>query len=343
METKLKNKYSFTNAFNQIRHEFSKENRKLAIKRYLMIIFGTALLSIGTSFFLIPANIVSGGSTGIGIVVAAITKLDVNNIITALQVFFFILGYILLGADFTIKTLISTVLYPCFLYLFTFIYNKCPMFQMSYLNSDNSINLVTTLIAGVAGGAFVGLAVGFTLSGGGSTGGIDCVPIFIAKILKIRPSIMTFLVDFLVIVSSLFINDFTLLLIGVFSAYIAAQVISKTHISSYNTYVGYIVSSNWEIINQSINEKLKRGTTLFDCEGGYTNEKRKTIQVVLTYDELSQLEKIVYDVDKRAFLTVLSATQVIGLGFGKESDKVIKSTNEVSLDNDKINNDDKGE
>lgn len=342
METKIRNKYSFINAFTQIKKEFKKGNRLMCIKRYAMIVIGTVFLSIASAFFLVPANIVSGGSTGIGIIIAALTGYNVNNIITILQVFFFILGYILLGADFTIKTLISTVLYPCFLYLFTFVYNKCPILQISYVD-NGTVNVVNTLIAGVAGGAFIGLAVGFTLTGGGSTGGIDCVPIFIAKQLKIRPSIMTFTVDFLVILSSLFINDFILLLIGVFSSYIAAQIISKVHISSYNTYVGYIVSSKWEDINQIINEKLKRGTTLFDCEGGYTNERRKTIQVVFTYDEYAQLEKIIYDIDKRAFLTVLSATQVIGLGFGKEADKIVKNKDESNIDNDKINIDNKGE
>ncbi len=332
------NIYSFKHVINQTKHEFKKGNITSVLYRYLLIVLGSAILAIASSFFLIPGNIVSGGVSGIGIVLSSLCGWNATNVITVLQIIFFILGYILLGADFTFKTLLSTILYPCFLYLFTFVYNSTPIFHMEFIDANGISNTTNILISGLAGGGLVGIAIGLTFSGGGSTGGIDCVPLFLAKILKIKPSIMTFSVDCLVIFSGLFINGMTELLIGIFSAFIAALALDKTYISSSKTYMANIISSKWELINKAINEELLRGTTIFDCEGGYTHIKRKMIQVAFSYDEYMDLQKIIYNIDKDAFLTVTNATQITGMGFNKIPKKLTRQLNKNNT-----NKEEKGE
>lgn len=329
------NIYSFKHVVNQTKQEFKKGNIGSVLYRYFLIVLGSAILAIASAFFLVPGNIVSGGVSGIGIVISTLFNLNATNVITILQVIFFILGYLLLGADFTFKTLLSTVLYPCFLYLFTFVHNSIPLFQLEFVDANGVSNITNMLIGGLAGGGLVGIAVGLTFSGGGSTGGIDCLPLFCAKLLKIKPSIMTFTFDCLVIFSGLFIHGMTELLIDIFSAFIAALAVDKTYISSSKTYMANIISSKWELINKAINEELLRGTTLFDCEGGYTHIQRKMIQVAFSYDEYLDLQKIIYNIDKDAFLTVTNASSITGMGFNKIPKKLTRQINKNNKDNKK--------
>lgn len=314
---RIKQKYSFLHAFKNIKDEFVLGDRKRVIFNYLKVILGGIILAFSITFFLAPANVVSGGVSGLGIILASEFKLDVNIVITSLEWSFFVIGYILLGADFTIKTLLSTLIYPIFLFIFTFVRNSVPLLVVDVSDKTG------VLISGLIGGGLVGVAVGVTFSGGGSTGGVDCLGLFLAKTFKIKTAIMTFIVDATIIVSNLFVGGIDNVLIGIIGALFTAFVLDKVYISSSKSYVAYIVSNNYLEINKSINVKLNRGTTLIDCIGGYTNKKKKMIQVAFSYDEYASLQKLVFSIDKYAFMTIMNASEVKGSGFSKEKIKYI--------------------
>ena len=104
MENSWKDKYSFIKAFKEVKKDFYKGNVTKVLYRYLLVIIGSIILAFATSFFLVPANIVSGGVSSLGLIIGKLTNLDVNMLITIFQWGLFVLGYFLLGAEFTIKT-----------------------------------------------------------------------------------------------------------------------------------------------------------------------------------------------------------------------------------------------
>lgn len=318
MENSWKDKYSFIKAFKEVKKDFYKGNVTKVLYRYLLVIIGSIILAFATSFFLVPANIVSGGVSSLGLIIGKLTNLDINMLITIFQWGLFVLGYFLLGAEFTIKTLISTVIYPPFLYIFSSLYEKVPNFIIDYVN-NGVINASLVLLAGIIGGGLQGLAIGLTFSGGGSTGGIDCIPLFISEKLHISASIVTFIVDLTIIVSNFFVNTWIEVLIGILSSFICVFIMDKTYIASSKTFIAFIVSSKWEEINSSINESLERGTTLLNCYGGYTLQEKTMIQVVFSYNEYEEIQKLVYRIDPNAFLTISNASLVTGYGFRKIS------------------------
>jgi len=314
---KLIAKYSFINVFKGIKKDFYKGNRLHVCLNYLKILIGAMTLAITMCFFFIPASIVSGGASGLSIVIANHFNLDTNLVITILEWVFFFLGYILLGAEFTMKTLLSTIFYPIFLYLFTLLRDNYQELQIQ--TTENGI-----LVAGLIGGLLMGFSIGITFNGGGSTGGVDCIGIFISKIFNIKTSYITFAVDFVIILLNFFISGLNQTLIGIICAILTATMLDKVYISSSKSYIAFIVSNKYEIINQQINKDLDRGTTLIECEGGYTLNKKKMIQVAFSYDEYDNLKKIVFRNDKSAFMTVTNAAEITGSGFKRLPYKIKK-------------------
>ena len=111
--------------------EFIEPKKSELFKSITWIVIGNLLLALGASLFLVPGEIVTGGTSGIAIIIQQFYNMatgndlnsiiDINHIITISTVFFFILGYFLLGFGFTLKTLISTIIYPLGIYLFDFL------------------------------------------------------------------------------------------------------------------------------------------------------------------------------------------------------------------------------
>lgn len=319
---KMSDKFNLKLAFNQIKDDFLPQNRRRTIWRYFLILLGSLILACGTSFFLIPYNIVSGGVSGLGIIFQQAFSLNAegtNTVITILQLFFFVLGYFLLGAPFTLKTLVSSIMYPAFLFLCNFILENTNGFL--YLGPEEDIAI--QVIAGVAGGALVGLGVGLTFCGGGSTGGVDCLGIYLAKKLKVRTGIMTFTVDFIIILSDLFVSDEKILsmLIGVFAAVITSVVLDRTYISN-RSYMALIISTKWRELNEKINNDLERGTTLLKGLGGYTSSDKVVILVAFEQDEYDELQKQVVRIDPQAFMSIVNASEINGTGFRKFPKKI---------------------
>ena len=293
---KMSDKFNLKLAFNQIKDDFLPQNRRRTIWRYFLILLGSLILACGTSFFLIPYNIVSGGVSGLGIIFQQAFSLNAegtNTVITILQLFFFVLGYFLLGNT------------NGFLYL------------------GPEEDIAIQVIAGVAGGALVGLGVGLTFCGGGSTGGVDCLGIYLAKKLKVRTGIMTFTVDFLIILSDLFVSDEKILsmLIGVFAAVITSVVLDRTYISN-RSYMALIISTKWRELNEKINNDLERGTTLLKGLGGYTSSDKVVILVAFEQDEYDELQKQVVRIDPQAFMSIVNASEINGTGFRKFPKKI---------------------
>jgi uncharacterized membrane-anchored protein YitT (DUF2179 family) len=318
----MKENFDLKLAWQDIKIDFSEGHRVKTLQNYLFIIFGSILLSAGDALFLIPYNIVSGGVAGLGIVLVEFNpSWNVNLVITILQISLFFLGFVLLGAKFTLRTLLSTLIYPSFLFLFDYLLSLPDFGAFISLGSVAAPDTGTLLLAGFFGGGIVGVGCGLTFIGGGSTGGTDCISLALSKYFHIKASVGSLVSDMLIILSNIFYlypnhKNVIVVLIGVASAFACAVLIDKTYIGD-NSYVGFIVSDKWEEINNRINTELERGTTLIDSYGGYTGNEKTMIEVAFTTDEYDAFRKLIFQIDPKAFLTVLDAYEVTGFGFRK--------------------------
>jgi len=202
-----------------------KNNKRLLkrIKSFVLVFSGTFILALGTAAFLIPFELVAGGISGIAIALSELidgSAFITEAIITTLTWGTFIMGLLFIGKSFALKTLLSTALYPLFITLI--IESGIGDYLSGIL--PNNFGYVT---ASLLGGALVGIGLGLSFLGGGSTGGVDIIALVISKrIPRLKIPRVILAIDFAIILFGAFVTrDIKLTLFGILSAAAAASVI----------------------------------------------------------------------------------------------------------------------
>ena len=325
----------------------TKKELKTEIKNFIMVIIGSIILGLGTGIFLVPFNIIAGGVTGIGIAInewltpllpetvhtfLAGFSLNVMDVYVAcLTWLMFFLGWIILGRNFAIKTLLSSIFYPLFFTIASHLISDD--FMGGFFNLQNSANPdLALLLAAVCGGALVGAGCAITFMGGGSTGGVDIIALSICKFFKkLKSSVVIFFVDASVVVMGMFaLQNFTLSLIGIASAMVCAMVIDHLFVGSFKAFKAEIISSNADAINELVRKRLNRTTTFINVVGGYSGEKMKMVMVTFTIREYNEVLNIINTVDKGAFVTISNAHEINGEGWTFNTKKDRKSNGQLA-------------
>lgn len=293
--------------------ELFKNKAKLQVfRRVFLIIVGSFILGLGSGLFLTPYNIVSGGLSGIAVILHVLFNFNINLWIWILTFAFFFVGWIVLGTPFAAKTFLSSLVYPLSVMLGTYLYEYTPLNFGSITEITGSVNY---LLAALFGGIFVGTGVGLTFLGGGSTGGVDVITLIITKYTSVKASVPSFIVDAVtILLGAVSGNSFSVTLMGIISAFVASLMVDKIFDSERNVVVN-IISKNYEEINRFVLSKLDRGSTIIDGIGGYSQTEVKILQVALPSREYYVLQEIIAQVDPTAFVVVSKASSIRGEGF----------------------------
>ena len=205
--------------------KFNKADFFTLIKNFILVVVGTLILSFGVAVFIIPFDLVTGGVSGMAIILNRIIPIEfftVDLIITIVTWVLFFVGLAVLGKNFALKTLISTILYPLGVSLFMKITD--PSFLNGFFCLQASQHCETSLILATAlGGVCVGTGCAVTFLGGGSTGGVDIIAFSVCKIFKrVKNSVVLFIIDASIVTLGMFIiGDFVISLLGIFSAFLS--------------------------------------------------------------------------------------------------------------------------
>jgi uncharacterized membrane-anchored protein YitT (DUF2179 family) len=303
--------------FNKIKGDWLTK-----IKNLLLVLSGTAILAFGTAVFIVPFDLVSGGVSGIAIVINHILKIEwltIDMIVTALTWIFFALGLVLLGKDFAIKTLLSTLAYPILFSLFLKLASPDVLSGYFYLlGSENQ--QISMMIATVVGGALIGIGCAVAFLGGGSTGGVDVIAFVLAKLFpRVKSSVMIFVIDATIVLAGvLVIQDLVISILGVITALIAALFVDKVFLGGTKSFVAHIVSDSHEEICRAVIERMDRTATVIEGVGAYSGATKKVIMVSFAMSQYAELIKIVNSVDKDAFITINKAHEINGEGWTRE-------------------------
>lgn len=287
---------------------------KVIVKNYTFVILGSILLAIGTGIFLLPAMLNTGGLGGLGIIGKSAFGLDPDLIVLALVWIFFIMSLLFLGWRFTLKSLVSSVVYPLTLILFMRLPGVAN--ETTKLFGETA-DTATKLIAGVFGGVFAGVGVALTFIGGGSTGGVDIIVVILNKYLHLSHSVLAFIIDGLIVAIGLFVvGDIILSLVGIISAFVFAITLEFVFSGKSHALTAYIISrTKSEEINTWIKTKTNRGSTLNPVYGGY--EKDEYMMIIVTFDrsEYAKFVNGIAKIDKDAFVMIQQTATVLGEGF----------------------------
>nr|WP_300848718.1 YitT family protein [uncultured Acetatifactor sp.] len=276
-----------------------------SVRSIAAIFLGNVLYALAVKVFLLPANLVSGGATGIALAANHLTGVSVSGFLFLVNMSMLILGLIVLGKAFVATTLASTFLIPAALEVFDRLLGD-------FVLTDDI--LLCTRFAGLGGG----VARGIVIRTGASTGGMDIPPLILYKCFRVPVSVSLYAFDVCILLLQAPFQEAENILYGIVFVLLSAIALDKTMMIGTTQTEVKIMSGKSEEIREAILKQLDRGVTLLNAEGGYLHDKSQMIFSVISNRELFKLEKIVHGIDPASFMVVTRVSEVKGRGFSMD-------------------------
>lgn len=276
-----------------------------SVRSIAAIFLGNVLYALTVKVFLLPANLVSGGATGIALAANHLTGVSVSGFLFLVNMSMLILGLIVLGKAFVATTLASTFLIPAALEVFDRLLGD-------FVLTDDI--LLCTLFAGLG----VGVSLGIVIRTGASTGGMDIPPLILYKCFRVPVSVSLYAFDVCILLLQAPFQEAENILYGIVFVLLSAIALDKTMMIGTTQTEVKIISGKSEEIREAILKQLDRGVTLLNAEGGYLHDKSQMIFSVISNRELFKLEKIVHGIDPASFMVVTRVSEVKGRGFSMD-------------------------
>ncbi len=270
------------------------------------IALGCAIFALGFDLFLEPNDLNAGGISGIAMIVLELLPFGTLGMLTALMnlpLFFF--GGKKIGMRFFVGSIIGTLLFSCFIDLFSRI--QAPQTE--------------PLLGAIYGGVICGAGLGVVFVSNASTGGSDIV----IRLLKLRHRNMpigqiSFCFDLAVCAATgVVFGNISNMLYSLIAVFASSQVVDMVVYRFDFSRVAYIISKEHKRIADSINYDLQRGVTYLHGQGYYSGEEKEVILCAVKQSQLADLKDLVVRIDPTAFIIVQDAHQVLGDGFARHN------------------------
>lgn len=268
----------------------------------LLVLLGNAIYALTVKLFLLPANLISCGTTGIALAVNHMTGIPMSSFIFVFNVVMLCLGWAILGRQFALTTVFSSLFYPAALEVLNRALGDVQV-------TDNI--LLNVLFAGMG----LGLSLGMVIRGGASTGGMDIPPLVLKKLLHIPVSASLWVFDLCIMLAQMFYHPLEDLLYGIILLITISTSLNKVLLLGTSRTEVKIVSSKAEQIRDIILSQVDRGVTMLHGEGGYLHNSTEVILSVVSNHEMPKIERLARDIDPDCFMIVSRVTEVWGRGF----------------------------
>lgn len=271
--------------------------------KVFLIVLGSFIFGFAFQAFLFPNNIVSGGLTGIAMILNTFTGWPIGLTVIVMNIPLFLIAWRHFGLDYLIGSLAGMAISSAFVDLFA------------------ATGLVLTnesMLASIIGGAIKGAGLGMVYYYGASTGGIDIV----AKFLRVRYSQFNFgtvvlILDVAVITAyALCIGNYDSAMYSIITMFVVTKVIDLLLYGLDTSCVCHIISDKSEDLATAITSgQVHRGVTILEGEGAYSHKEKHVILVVLKRSQIPDLRRTIRDLDQNAFVIVTDTKYVFGRGF----------------------------
>ena len=278
---------------------------KQTIKEYFLLTLGVFCVIIGVFFFKFPNNFAIGGVTGLAMIVSNALGGAISSatLVTIVNTILLVLGLLVLGKEFSVKTIYGSFLLSGGLQLLEIIY---PM--------DAPFTTEPVLeLAFAVGFPAIGAAILF--NSGGSTGGTDIVAMILKKYSSFdigQALLITDIALTLLAFPAFGIQTDLLSLLGlILKSTIVDTAIESMNLCKYFT----VICDDAEPINQFIVQYLKRSATVCDATGAFSGQNKKIILTVMNRAQAVQLRQFIRQEQPSAFILITNTSEIIGRGF----------------------------
>lgn len=274
------------------------------IKKIVLIILGSLIISVAVNLFIIPNMLLSGGVAGIGLMVQYIFNVPLGVTMLILNIPLLILSILKINKKFTAFTILGTIALSLFLIITAPLNSVLAPVEESY-----------RLLYCIYGGVLSGLGIGIVLSNEGSTGGLDIIAIYAKKKYDIEIGIMSFTLNFLIVAVGSLLFDFKVGLYTLIAMYITSAVMERVINGLNRRKMLLIVSEKEKEVSDAIMNSFNRGMTILYGEGAYTNHRKNVMYCVISLSQLPHIKRVIKVIDKEAFISIIDIAEVQGNGF----------------------------
>lgn len=279
-------------------------NWKQILKTLPVVALGNLVMAAGIVLFILPSGLITGGTTGLGIIMMHVSGMPIPVFSAIFNVAMFLLGLVCLGKTFAATTLVSTFLSPLMLAI------------MQWIVGDRVV-CDDLLLCVIFGGICVGVSIAMIVRAGSSTGGMDIPPLLLRKYAGIPLSISLYAFDFIIVLGQAIFVDAHMLLYGLLLVMVYTVVVEKLMASGEAQIRLEIVSDRTEEIRDAILQDVDRGVTLLHGQTGYLRKELDVLITILSPRECYRTEQLVRRIDPHAFIVTSRVTRVTGLGFSE--------------------------
>jgi uncharacterized membrane-anchored protein YitT (DUF2179 family) len=277
--------------------------RKRDLWDYSLILLGAFIQALSLRLFLVPANLVSGGISGLAQLLNHFTSFPIGLIVLIGNIPLFILGWRYLGGPrFAVRTILSILAFSIFTDVLVFFLPRGGVTDDLLLNT-------------LYGGLVLGIGLGIVYRGRGTSGGTDILGRILNHHSGITISQAYLITDSLVVLGAGFVFGWTNALYGLVLIYVSGLAAEIALQGTNIVRTAIIVTSQTEATAKAIMEDLERGVTILSGTGGYTGEPKAVIYCAVSRMEINRLKILVYDIDPKAFMVIGQAQEALGEGF----------------------------
>lgn len=275
------------------------------VKKLVVVIVAGLLNAIGMNLFLTPAKVYASGFAGLSQLLSQVLAdfmsihISTGFLFGLFNIPVVILAWKKVGKSFTIFSFLSVVFMTLFL----------EIVPVKAISHDIILNAIF-------GGIISALGVGIALKWGASTGGLDIIAMILSRVKDKPVGTYFFFFNAIIIIAAGYLYGWEKALYTLVTLYVSSRIIDAIH-TRHVKITAFIVTKNGGVVRKAIHERLVRGITTIPAIGGFTNENKEMLMIVITRYELYELERVIKKVDPGAFTNVIQTVGVFGL-FRKE-------------------------
>ncbi|HEX7620350.1 MAG TPA: YitT family protein [Anaerolineales bacterium] len=275
------------------------------IRDYILILAGTFLQAVALRLFMVPAQLASGGISGISQLIHHFTGWSIGLMVFVGNIPLFLLGWRLLGGRrFALRTLVAVLAYS----FFTEAVLWLPFFPQNGITNDLVLN-------SLYGAVVSGIGYGLVYRAQGTSGGSDILARILNRWRGIPMTQSYLITDALVILAAGFVFGWQKALYALIVLYVSGLVVDSTLEGGGTVRTALIITDKCREMADRILTDMERGVTILEGTGAYTGESRPVLYCVITRSEVQQLKTIVHEADPQAFMVIGMAHEALGEGF----------------------------
>ena len=306
-----------------------KKEFKQQVIAYLLLVLGSALFAVGDVMFVNPYLMAPGGTYGLSNVLNTVWPWKIAFYAICMDIPLLIIGTLVLGPRFGVKTVVSTILIFLFTFLLESLWGYNPVihdgaivaspiegFSMVEIPNHGGWFVPDYFLNTVVAGLIYGVAIGLIFRSGATSGGSDIISMILHKYTKISLGTLVLIVDSCITLTTFIaFGDIRLPIYSIILIFIESKVIDLVveRTKSYKT--AFIVTDKLEEVKDYILNDMHRGGTCITGEGLYNGTERKMIYVTMERADFVKLRANLRRLDPMAFVNVIESSEIMGKGF----------------------------